>query len=31
MKLWPQVLVLLLMTVAFMGIARICARRWEAV
>ena len=28
--LWPQVLVLLLLTVVFLGIARTFARRWEA-
>ena len=29
--LWPQVLVLSLLAVAFMGAARLLARRWEAV
>ena len=29
--LWPQVLVLVGMTVVFLGIARLLARRWEAV
>ncbi len=31
LKLWPEVLVLLLMTAAFMVVARLSARRWEAV
>lgn len=30
-KLWPEMLVLLLMTAAFMFVARLSARRWEAV
>ncbi len=29
--LWPQLLVLTLLTVAFLGLARLLARRWEAV
>ena len=30
-ELWPQVLVLLALTVAFLGVARLFARRWETV
>ncbi len=29
--LWPQVLVLIALTLAFLGLARLLARRWEAV
>jgi len=29
-ELWPQVLVLVGLTVVFLGIARVLAKRWEA-
>ncbi len=29
--LWPQLLVLAAMTIVFLGIARVAARRWEVV
>lgn len=30
-ELWPQLLVLALLTLAFLGAARLLARRWETV
>jgi len=29
-QLWPQVLVLLILTAMFLSVARLLARRWEA-